>query len=327
VVCENDFVSLSAGGNVGVDTEYSWYTSDELIGNGETNVDAQVFGAGFQNLTFISYNSATECRDTIPLFLEVLIPPVVFMDTDQDSTCVGTPLEINIINKRGLVGYTWLPRSSFVRPETSIGVFIGDETQEVGLIVQDENGCFSDQINRTIVVVPRPDIKDYSFDTTVYAAVPVPVEIDPIAIPYTVQWFPEDRVVCNNCVSQVLSAIKTTNFELIVRDNLGCVSVTSFIRLIIDETVRFDVPDAFTPNNDGINDIIYAKGFGVKEVERFEVYNRYGNVVFSTKDFKIGWDGKYQGEEQPVETYVYKLFIKSFDGLKVKKQGTFRLIR
>lgn len=327
VVCENDFVSLSAGGNVGVDTEYSWYTSDELIGNGETNVDAQVFGAGFQNLTFISYNSATECRDTIPLFLEVLIPPVVFMDTDQDSTCVGTPLEINIINKRGLIGYTWLPRSSFVRPETSIGVFIGDETQEVGLIVQDENGCFSDQINRTIVVVPRPDIKDYSFDTTVYAAVPVPVEIDPIAIPYTVQWFPEDRVVCNNCVSQVLSAIKTTNFELIVRDNLGCVSVTSFIRLIIDETVRFDVPDAFTPNNDGINDIIYAKGFGVKEVERFEVYNRYGNVVFSTKDFKIGWDGKYQGEEQPVETYVYKLFIKSFDGLKVKKQGTFRLIR
>ena len=73
------------------------------------------------------------------------------------------------------------------------------------------------------------------------------------------------------------------------------------------------VPSGFSPNNDGSNDVPYVRGFGI-ETMLFQVYNRWGQLVFSTTDQHIGWDGTYQGVPQEVEVYIYTLEVEFMDG-------------
>jgi len=88
----------------------------------------------------------------------------------------------------------------------------------------------------------------------------------------------------------------------------------------------FDVPSAFTPNGNGINDILYVKGFGIGHLN-WQIYNRWGEKVFETEDLQTGWDGTYNGKPQPQEVYHYILSIQTTDGKKYNKNGDITLIR
>ena len=97
----------------------------------------------------------------------------------------------------------------------------------------------------------------------------------------------------------------------------------------IEIKVSLDVPTAFTPNGDGINDIIYPGGWGIRKLYFFKVFNRWGQLVFESNDLKIGWDGVFQGVPQNMETYVYQVSAETFLVSEpiISKSGTFKLIR
>lgn len=88
-----------------------------------------------------------------------------------------------------------------------------------------------------------------------------------------------------------------------------------------------DVANAFSPNGDGQNDVIYVKGYGIEELE-FRIYNRWGELVFETNDISTGWDGTYKGIPQEMEVYVYTLRAKFKDGSESGlKRGNITLLR
>ncbi|HWB25726.1 MAG TPA: PKD domain-containing protein [Chitinophagaceae bacterium] len=91
-------------------------------------------------------------------------------------------------------------------------------------------------------------------------------------------------------------------------------------------TPLVDVPNAFTPNGDGINDNVYIRGFGIDKVT-WQIYNRWGMVVFSTTDKNAKWDGRYKGTLQPQEVYVYSLDVQFTDGTRYHKTGDITLLR
>lgn len=97
---------------------------------------------------------------------------------------------------------------------------------------------------------------------------------------------------------------------------------------VIPLTVKLILPDAFTPNNDAINDKLEVKGT-FRRITDFEflIYNRWGNPVFSSNDPLKSWDGSFQGSTAPVDTYTYKIYAKLVDGTEVNKTGKFLLIR
>ena len=86
------------------------------------------------------------------------------------------------------------------------------------------------------------------------------------------------------------------------------------------------MPSAFSPNGDGANDVLYVRGFGVKEME-FRLFNRWGELVFFTSDMDIGWDGTFRGQLQEVEVYVYTLTGTFDDNKAFDKQGNISLLR
>jgi gliding motility-associated-like protein len=86
------------------------------------------------------------------------------------------------------------------------------------------------------------------------------------------------------------------------------------------------LPNAFTPNDDGLNDVFLPVGLFIQEC-KLEIWNRHGEGVFATTSFKEGWDGKIKGKNAPVDTYMYSLEAKDKFGKAYSKTGSIQLIR
>jgi gliding motility-associated-like protein len=122
------------------------------------------------------------------------------------------------------------------------------------------------------------------------------------------------------------------NFQDEAKYRIKAISATgkeSFSNIyIIPLEVKLFLPDAFTPNQDNVNDNLEIKGSfrRIKDFE-FEVFNRWGNPVFTSTDPTQSWDGKFAATLAPVDTYSYRIYAKLKTGEEVTKSGKFLLIR
>ncbi len=92
-------------------------------------------------------------------------------------------------------------------------------------------------------------------------------------------------------------------------------------------TRKIMIPTAFTPNNDGHNDVFKMVNVTDETLLEMRVFNRWGTVVFATNDIGKGWDGKYKGQDQPMAVYGYAIKIRYSDGAEEVYKGTVTLIR
>lgn len=114
--------------------------------------------------------------------------------------------------------------------------------------------------------------------------------------------------------------------HLIVADSLGCADTTSHI-LYVESNCYIAVPNAFTPNGDGVNDYLYPLNAYKATNLAFRVYNRYGLLVFETTDWTKKWDGTRNGERLPSDVYVWELNYKDQFGKRISLKGSTLLIR
>ena len=115
-------------------------------------------------------------------------------------------------------------------------------------------------------------------------------------------------------------------FVLMVENKLGCSDLDT-VNIRVFKGPTFYIPNAFTPNGDGINDVFRPTAVGIKELKYFRIFNRYGEKVFETHDIGKGWDGSFRSIKQNNGNYVYVLEgIDRFGELRVLK-GNFLLIR
>jgi gliding motility-associated-like protein len=121
------------------------------------------------------------------------------------------------------------------------------------------------------------------------------------------------------------NASGTFNACLYATNDAGCTaSICWPLQNII--VPRLDVPNAFTPLGNAANNVIYIRGFGIGKMN-WRIYNRFGNLVFSTGDRNQGWDGKYKGTVQPMDVYAYTLEVEFTDGTRTTKKGDITLLR
>jgi gliding motility-associated-like protein len=122
----------------------------------------------------------------------------------------------------------------------------------------------------------------------------------------------------------------TYQVELIVYNALGC-SDTAWQTIEVegddDNTVFPPVfPTAFTPNNDGLNDVFYVRGGPFSEFE-LRIFNEWGNEIFISTDAAVGWDGKFKDTQQPDGVYIYVFVGTTADGSTYSIQGEINLVR
>jgi gliding motility-associated-like protein len=125
-------------------------------------------------------------------------------------------------------------------------------------------------------------------------------------------------------ISHIYGSTGTFNACLIAINQFGCRdTVCQPVSAII--VPALDIPTAFTPNNDGVNDRIFVRGFGIARMT-WRIFNRWGTLVYQSANQKEGWDGKYKGILQPKEVYTYVLDVEFSDKTKYQKKGDITLL-
>lgn len=142
----------------------------------------------------------------------------------------------------------------------------------------------------------------------------------------TFNWSPSTGLSCTNCQNPTASPTVTTIYTLTVTDSLGC-SATDTVTVFVDITCGdVFVPNAFSPNGDNQNDILYVRGNCIQYLQ-FEVYNRWGEKVFYTTNPAIGWDGNWRDKPCEAAVFSYVLRATLLDGTEVEQQGSIHLVK
>jgi len=142
----------------------------------------------------------------------------------------------------------------------------------------------------------------------------------------TYEWISNGETVANgvNAVVQPLTD-PSTSYTLIVTNADGCVEESTFSINVLP--ANWEIPNAFTPDNDGINDVFKVLIAGNIDMERMFIYNRWGEKVFESTDPDIGWDGKNNAKSLPSDVYVYILELRFPDGSVEVLKGDVTLLR
>jgi gliding motility-associated-like protein len=123
--------------------------------------------------------------------------------------------------------------------------------------------------------------------------------------------------------------IETTSYTVLLTDTNGCVSESTVTVYVIGAAAdQILVPDAFTPNGDNVNDEFRVIPNGAFVEIELTIYNRWGELLHRKSGVLThGWNGTYQGKDQPIDTYVYRVMAKTFDGQVFNVTGNVTLIR
>jgi gliding motility-associated-like protein len=144
---------------------------------------------------------------------------------------------------------------------------------------------------------------------------------------HTVQWYRNNTLI-PAVFTDTLRVNDGATYRVTLTNSNGCAS--EFSNAIVTAVVCVTgiyVPDVFTPNGDGVNDIIRPITPGIKRFKWFKIYNRWGNLVFESADVQKGWDGKFRGQDQPSETYIWVVEGADSSGVQIKKSGMLNLVR
>ncbi len=142
----------------------------------------------------------------------------------------------------------------------------------------------------------------------------------------TYGWFPAYNISSLTNPSVTVKPFKTTQYILTGYNSKSCYSSDTVNVIIIEDCGEMYVPNAFTPNNDGTNDVLYVRGICLQSMT-FMIFNRWGEKVFETADQAVGWDGNYKGELMNTGVFVYRLEGKTYNGKSFSLKGNITLIR
>jgi gliding motility-associated-like protein len=142
-------------------------------------------------------------------------------------------------------------------------------------------------------------------------------------------WTPSFNLSNPNVDNPVVTAVNVGDsivYKVTASSAAGCIG-EAYVRVRVYKGPDLYVPTAFTPNGDGRNDRFYPFPVGIKAINYFRVFNRWGQLVFSSNTLHQGWDGKLRGTDQPTGVYVWMAQGIDKNNKLITKQGTVTLIR
>jgi gliding motility-associated-like protein len=199
-----------------------------------------------------------------------------------------------------------------------------DQTITYYLNVVDANGCRSLQSDAVTINVTPPIVVHISSDTAVALGDVLQLHASSVATDYT--WSPPYGLDNANSPNPMATVTGDITYTVIATTSAGCKGEAS-VTIKVYEGPEIYVPTGFTPNGDGKNDLFIPFPVGIKQYTYFRVYNRWGQMIFSTTSFNQGWDGTIAGRPQPTGTYVWMIEGITKDNRKIAKKGTITLIR
>jgi gliding motility-associated-like protein len=218
--------------------------------------------------------------------------------------------------------------------EGATAIVFGQPTSAPGVYAQtfaSDAGCDSTH-TITVAIV---DLVTLDFPSDITIQLGETATLDPVVTPPTgliYAWQPDQTLSCTDCPNPVASPTTLTKYFLTVSDQNGCKD-SDEITVFVNRPGVY-IPNSFSPNFDGINDVftIFSDGKSVKQVVSLKVFSRWGESVyefynFPPDDFNYGWDGTHREEEMDGAVFVYYAEVEFLDGKKRLLKGDVTLVR
>ncbi len=324
-VCAGNITALSA---LGANT-YSWSPAQWL----NATTGATVYASPVSTSTYIvTGTDINGCSSTDTAVVTVNPLPIVNAGPQITTGC--EPVCVTLSNTSSSSGVcSW----SFGDGTTSTNCtpthcYTGKGTYYAVLIMADANGCKGVD-TAMVIVYPVPDA-DFTFGpqpTTIFESLINFYDNSSGAIITNWNWnFGDPNSTTSTYQNPSFDYYNpgTYDVQLIVTSDYGCKD--SVIKtVVIADDFSIYVPNAFTPNFDGTNDVFMAKGEGIKEFTMW-IFDRWGNQVFFSEDIYKGWDGRFQAKGETIvqeDVYVWKIELKNFRGEPKQLKGTVSLLK
>ena len=276
------------------------------------------------NTKYLVTANLGKCEDKDTVLVKVVPYPTAIAGPDT-SICFGDRLQL----RGSMIGSSvlWSPSNSLINPNTLQPIAGPSRTTNYVITVRDTLGCPKTSSDTLTVVVIPPVIANAGKDTS---ALPGQALQLMASGGQRYIWSPEtflnDPSIANP-VATIGEGVDSIRYKVRVYNGQSCYAEDEIVVKIYRTGPDILVPSAFTPNGDGKNDILRPITIGISKLTYFKVYNRWGQLLYTTTEFGKGWDGMYGGNAQPAATYVFATEGTDYLGKTVFRKGTSVLIR
>ncbi len=303
---------VSANGGTGTYT-YSWSPS------GGTAATATDLPPGTYTVTVTDGGG---CSDDVQI--TITEPNAITVNetiTPSDCGLDNGEIDLTVTGGSGNYTYAWDPGVSATNQATDLAVGAYE------VIITDDNGCSETMTYNVsqgnsfyVEVIPEDTVTIQQGES-----VNINLFVDPNVTVDNISWFPPDGLSCTDCKDPVATPDNSTTYIVAVTDENGCVSTDTVQIKVILPCAEIFVPNTFSPNGDGLNDLQCVLGECIVSLD-FTIFNRWGETVFKTKDQEECWNGMFRGKRVQSGTYVYKLKATLEDGTEVERTGNVTVV-
>lgn len=314
----------------GTNDIYLWNFDDNLNStSGLENSSFNYLSHGVYNV-MLTVSSNLNCKDSIQKMVNVFQKPTAYFIEDTTEGCVPLCVTFNSISTDGLgiVSWDWKFENSLGEGGSKYVGYCYEESgnYDVTLIVRNVEGCYDTIIKPTLITTYPFPLADFELSPSSTTVLTPEVTFTNTSID-AVSWFwnfadgSVDSINFNPIHDYQDTGVY--NVQLTVYNNIGCPN-TVYHELIVLPIENTFVPSAFSPNNDGENDLLFVRGYA--QAMYFSVYDRWGKKVFETTNQSQGWDGKFNNKSVVEGVYMWYLQT-SYNGNNKVYKGDVSLFR
>jgi gliding motility-associated-like protein len=319
VICPGQSSVLSvtaAGGPPGAVYSYAW--NNGLLPISQHTVSPTV-------TTTFTVTLTDGCSDPVDLTVTIEVGSEIVLDViTSGEICFGEEgFALASASPDGNYQYVWQ-----TSPPVNGPLLEAPAGTAANLVVTDlDSGCFAEQL--VLIPTQPPVIANFSISPSVDC---IPYEgsitlFDLSQNGTTGSWDVGGQIIpyVPGENPTVVPQSGNISVSLTIENDKGC-SDSAFQSLCVQDDSLYFLPDIFSPNGDGSNDVLYVRARNVK-LMTFIVYNRWGERVFRSENPKDGWDGEFRGAPSPTGVYAFWLEIEFLDGMRVEEKGNITLVR
>ena len=320
MICRGSGITLTARGA----TLYSWSPPNGLsctacaspVANPDSLTNYIVTGTTIQGCSNV---------DTIQVKVRQRF---VMQNSKGDTLCMGG---FTRLFASGAYAYTWSPSTALTSTNSSTTIASPSVTTTYRVIGTDDHTCFKDTGFITVTVYPIPTVvagknKAINVGQSIDLVPTVSADVT------SVYWSPMSSVIGNHFPGVTVKPSETTDYSIEVRNPGGCKTKDHVTVFVLCDGANVFIPNTFSPNGDGNNDIFYPRGSGLFTIKTMRIFNRWGEVVFDKSNFipndaSYGWNGTYQGMKLNPDVYVYIIEIVCNNSSTLIFKGNVALIK
>jgi gliding motility-associated-like protein len=301
---------------------YNW-----SFGDGQTstvqNINSHAYATpGIYTVSLAVSSSTVGCPDTISKQIVIYKNPTTQAIGDTVCQVVGS-VALNVITPNPTSKYSWSPSTGLSSTTSTNPIATIQHTVQYTVVETDTNSC-TNQANVPAVIIESIGLRNLDTSIVIGDIISLPVWGQSY---YNFSWTPTKGLSCLTCNYPQVQPLEDILYTLNVTDRRGCYNENYTYKITIKPETFVKLPSMFTPNGDGNNDVVKVNGWGIKELREFQIFNRWGQLIYSSANINEGWDGTFNGALQSSDIYVYKVKALTWRDQEVKEEGYINLVR